>query len=398
MKSNRLSLFAIASIPLVMTLGNSMLIPILPQIADALHIRSFQSSMLITVYSAAAIVLIPAAGYLSDRYGRKKIIMPALIVTAAGGAVCAASAILLQGAAAYWVILAGRLIQGIGASGAFPIVLPLVGDLLKNEEEISQGMGMIETANTFGKVLSPIIGAALGLWLWYAPFMAIPVLCVLSILMIGFLVKTPQEKGQEQSLKQFWSSIRQIFKEQGRWLYAVFFVGASIMFLLFGVLFYLSSLLEEKHDVDGIMKGLVLAIPLSALCLASYLTGKFSGNKRTMKWISLIGMMVMGASLFLVGIWEQIFVMMALFTIGGAGIGAALPCLDALITDGIEKQQRGTVTSIYSSMRFIGVALGPPGISLMNQSSHGIQFISLGSLSAVSGLVILLFIKPKKMD
>ena len=41
----------------------------------------------------------------------------------------------------------------------------------------------------------------------------------------------------------------------------------------------------------------------------------------------------------------------------GIGIGMALPCLDALITQGIEKEQRGTVTSFYSSMRFIGVAM-----------------------------------------
>ncbi|RNB67258.1 hypothetical protein EDM52_22920 [Brevibacillus invocatus] len=37
----------------------------------------------------------------------------------------------------------------------------------------------------------------------------------------------------------------------------------------------------------------------------------------------------------------------------------ALPCLDAFITEGIKKEERGTISAIYSSMRFIGVALGP---------------------------------------
>ncbi len=67
---------------------------------------------------------------------------------------------LFQGLAAYWIILAGRFIQGIGAAGAFPIVLPLIGDMFKNEEDVSSSLGIVETSNTMGKVLSPIIGSA----------------------------------------------------------------------------------------------------------------------------------------------------------------------------------------------------------------------------------------------
>jgi ACDE family multidrug resistance protein len=80
---------SLASIPLTMTLGNSMLIPILPHISKELGVSSFQVSMLITVYAIAAIVLIPIAGYLSDQYGRKRVIIPSLFITAIGGAVSA---------------------------------------------------------------------------------------------------------------------------------------------------------------------------------------------------------------------------------------------------------------------------------------------------------------------
>ena len=57
---------SMASIPLVMTLGNSMLIPVLPILEKTVGISSFQSSMIITSYSIAAIFLIPIAGYLSE--------------------------------------------------------------------------------------------------------------------------------------------------------------------------------------------------------------------------------------------------------------------------------------------------------------------------------------------
>lgn len=76
---------SMASIPLVMTLGNSMLIPILPVLEKKVGISSFQSSMIITSYSIAAIFLIPVAGYLSDRFGRKIVILPSLILALIGG-------------------------------------------------------------------------------------------------------------------------------------------------------------------------------------------------------------------------------------------------------------------------------------------------------------------------
>lgn len=88
MEDKKWDLAALASIPLIMTLGNSMLIPILPQISQQLHVGPFQVSMLITVYAVVAILLIPIAGYLSDRYGRKTVIIPSLIIAAAKDTSC----------------------------------------------------------------------------------------------------------------------------------------------------------------------------------------------------------------------------------------------------------------------------------------------------------------------
>lgn len=68
----RWAILSLSSIPLVMTLGNSMLIPVLPMMERELTISSFQSSLIITVYSVVAIFLIPIAGFLSDHIGRKK--------------------------------------------------------------------------------------------------------------------------------------------------------------------------------------------------------------------------------------------------------------------------------------------------------------------------------------
>ncbi|WP_042187456.1 MFS transporter [Paenibacillus sp. FSL H7-0737] len=399
MKERKWDLLALASIPLIMTLGNSMLLPILPQISKELGISSFQVSMLITVYGLMAIVMIPIAGYLSDAYGRKKVILPSLIIAAIGGVVCVVAAWFMKGVSAYWVILAGRLLQGIGAAGAFPIVLPFVGDLFKEEEDVSKSLGIIETSNTFGKVLSPILGAYLGIWLWFAPFIAIPVLCLISFALVLFLVRKPEAKEQpeKQGIREFLSGIVSILREKGRWLYAIFAIGGICMFVTFGVQFYLSEMLETKFNMHGAMKGFVLAIPLALLCLSSYGTGKIIGqNKTLMKWLGFGGMVLLTAAMIFAGFNKGIYFLVGFMGLGCVGIGIVLPCMDALITEGIEKENSGTITALYSSMRFIGVAAGPPVVSLLLSSGHWVLFALMATVGAIGGLLTLFAVTPSK--
>jgi MFS transporter, ACDE family, multidrug resistance protein len=392
-------LVAVSSIPLIMTLGNSMLIPILPSISRELKISSFQVSMIITVYSVIAILLIPIAGFLSDRFGRKVVIIPSLILASIGGLICGLAAWFLNDGAAYWTILGGRFLQGIGAAGAFPIVLPLVGDMFKDEAKVSHALGVVETSNTFGKVLSPIVGSLLALWIWFIPFMAIPVFCLISILMVAFMVKTPQKKEEKkQTVKEFLHSLSEIAKDKGRWLAAVFAVGAICMLVLFGILFHISDILEEQYHIDGVLKGGLLAVPLSLLCLSSYLTGKFIGErKKLMKWVTFLGMALLCAALVctaLFGNGGALWLQFVWIGLSGIGIGVALPCLDAFITEGIAKKQRGTVSSVYSSMRFIGVAVGPPAVSLLIVLGHAWMYYILAGVSALGAIVTLFAIRP----
>lgn len=394
-KVSKMAIFSLSSIPLVMTLGNSMLIPVLPSIEQKLNISSFKVSMIITVYSILAILLIPVAGYLSDHIGRKRVIIPSLIIAGIGGIISGVAAWLMDNS--YWVILIGRALQGVGAAGAFPIVLPLVGDLFKNEEEVSSTLGIIETANTFGKVLSPILGAFLAGFIWFIPFMSIPVFCLISIVLIMIFVKSPKSKEKPLPFKEFLQHTKEILHQDKKWLYAIFFIGAIVMFVLFAELFYLSDILEKHYHIKNVKKGLYLAIPLGALCLTSYITGKkIKKDKNLMRWITFLGLVAMIIGTVSLNFSDKMWFIIIFLTIAGIGIGGSLPPLDALITEGIEKEERGTITSIYSSMRFIGVAAGPPIMAILMKHMEHFQFYLLCAITLIAAVAA--FFRLKHID
>lgn len=399
---NKVSVWCIvslASIPLIMTLGNSMLIPILPILEEKVGITSFQSSMIITSYSVAAIFLIPVAGYLSDRFGRKKVILPSLIFALIGGLIAGFASWKMD--EPYMMIIVGRILQGIGAAGAMPIVLPLVGDLYKDDDEkTSSCLGIIETSNTFGKVLAPILGSVFAAFLWFLPFFSISALSLISIALIFFFVKAPKEEDEPVKFKEFLSNTKKVFKVEGNWLYTVFLNGALVMLILFSMLFFLSENLESAHDIKGIKKGFVLAIPLLLLCIASFISGrKIKGNLKTIKKYMVICLIGMSISVIFVGFTSKKLILLLVVTsIVGIAIGALLPALDAIITENIEKELRGTISSFYSSARFIGVAAGPPIMSLAMKNFLNASYIIAGVLGAILLFIVFKCIKVDEIE
>ncbi|MEB2492388.1 MFS transporter [Peribacillus frigoritolerans] len=392
-------LISMASIPLVMTLGNSMLIPVLPIFEEKVGISSFQSSMVITSYSVASIFLIPIAGYLSDRFGRKMVILPSLILALIGGLIAGYASWKMENP--YTWIIIGRVLQGIGASGASPIILPLVGDLYKDDDEkTSSCLGIIETSNTFGKVLSPILGSLFAAFIWFLPFFSISFFSLISIVLVFFFIKVPKEKEEPKKFKDFWHDTKKIFKKEGKWLYTVFLIGVFVMLVLFGVLFFLSDNLEKIHDLHGIKKGLVIAIPLFFLCVSSYVAGKkIKGELPIMKKIIMISLAVLSISLVFVGFTKNRVVLLLVITsLVGIAIGALLPTLDAIITQNIEKEQRGTITSFYMSSRFIGVAAGPPVMSLVMKNHINMTYIISGIIGIGIVLIVMKFISSDKKE
>ncbi len=394
-------LVALSGVPFIMVLGNSMIIPVLPAIKSALKLTDLETSLIITLFSVPAGIIIPLAGFLSDRYGRKIIIAPALIIYGLGGIVAGLGALFLaQGS--FKVILAGRVLQGIGAAGTAPIAMALCGDLFAGKDR-SKSLGVIEAANGFGKVLSPILGALIGLIAWYATFLFFPAVVVPIVIALWFLVKEPESNRSKQNISEYLKSIKKIFEKKSAMLLTSFFSGMTALLLLFGVLFFLSEYLESRYGLKGgtkaVLKGLALAVPVLFMSSTSYITGLVIKKKlKLMKWFVVTGLALIAVSLALLGIFDKnTYLFFAFISVAGIGTGLTLPCLNTIITSSCEAQKRGLVTSLYGSVRFFGVALGPPLFSILVAMGWGIMFWSAAGLAGVAALLSLLLIKVRDM-
>lgn len=391
----KMALAAMATVPFIMVLGNSMLIPVLPQIKKVLNISQFQVSLLITLFSVPAGLAIPFAGFFSDRVGRKKIIAPALLIYGLGGVIASAAALLMQHP--YPVILAGRVVQGIGAAGTAPVAMALAGDIFTSHER-SKALGIIESSNGLGKVVSPVVGSLIGLIAWYAAFFVFPVLCVPAAIAIWFLVKEPQAAGSKQPLGQYIKSLGKIFQNKAAFLFTAFLAGSLVLLILFGILFYLSDFLETRYNLFNTRKGLVLAIPVLAMSSTSFLTGHYIKKKiDLMKTLVVMGLALVTLSLAVIPFFRNVYFFVGIMVFTGIGVGLVLPCLNTLITGSVSTDERGMVTSLYGGVRFFGVAIGPPLFGWLMNYGAFVMFWTASVAALLTGLLAA-FLLPVKAN
>lgn len=308
MKSSKrtLVLAALSGVPFIMVLGNSMLIPVLPAIKGALHLTQFKVSLLITLFSIPAGIVIPLAVFLSDRFGRKKVIAPALILYGLGGIVAGLAAIFFKNMA-YLAILGGRILQGIGAASTAPIAMALTGDLFTGKDR-GTALGIIEAANGLGKVVSPILGALLGLITWYATFLFFPLVVIPVVLGLWFIVQEPVGNRQAQNVGQYLKSFARVFEKKSAMLLTSFLGGAVALLILFGVLFFLSEHLETVFRLNGVRKCGALAIPVLFMCTTSYFTGRVIKKRLAlMKWLVVVGLALIAGSLTILGFYQTTY-------------------------------------------------------------------------------------------
>lgn len=391
-KKTALQFAVLCGVPFVMVLGNSMLIPVLPQMKKAMNLTPFQVGLIVTFFSIPAGLLIPWAGFLSDRYGRKPIMVPALFVYGLGGLICGFAAWLVR--QPYYLLLFGRAVQGAGAGGTYQLAMALTGDTFQSNER-TKALGLLEAANGLGKVLSPILGSIIALLSWYAPFFAYGLLAFPIALGVWFLVPEKQANLSKDTLAQYWQKLKEVFRDQAVHLFASYLVGMVALFLLFGVLSYVSDILESTYGIFGLTKGFFLAVPVFSMALTSYLSGLLLCDKQSLWKPIIVGaMLAVAAALALLPLFEQLVPYMIVLFFLGIGIGIVLPPINSLITGATSTDRRGMITCLYGTVRFFGVAIGPPTFGLAMELGKWPLFLGAAGLAVLAAITALFAITP----
>jgi len=393
--ATQLKFSVLCLVPLIMVLGNSMLIPVFPAMQSALGVNESRIGLLITAFSIPAGLVIPFAGILSDHVGRKTVMAPALVIYGLGGLVCGLASLFVS--QKFLGIVVGRVIQGIGAGGTYQLAMALTGDIFRSRER-TKALGLLEAANGLGKVASPILGAAIGLIAWYAPFFTYGVLALPAAIAVWLVVQEAGER-KKQPLPQYFKDVKEVFRKKGASLLGSFFLGMVALFTLFGVLSLYSDILEEQFGVTGFIKGFVMAGPVLVMAATSLTLGVVLQNKlaKLLKPTLVTGFVAIVTGLILMAVLAAKWLMFAAVCGVGLGTGAVLPSLNTMITSCTDKQKRGLITCLYGTVRFFGVAFGPPLFGLAATVGKAPILLGAAALAGGAGVLGLFLIKPKTM-
>ena len=154
-------------------IGAVMILPLIPFYADAMGASGFVIGVLISAFSIAQLLSAPLWGRLSDRHGRR----PVLIV---GLAISAVSYVVFAFAQSLWLLFLSRAVQGLGG-GTVGVIQAYVADANAPEER-AKGLGWLSAATSLGTIVGPALGSVLaGVWGRSAPGLGAAVLCTLNL-------------------------------------------------------------------------------------------------------------------------------------------------------------------------------------------------------------------------
>ena len=165
---DRLPLTVILITLMIDAMGIGLIIPVMPSLirevdGGTLGEAAIWGGILTSIFAVMQFACAPLLGSLSDRFGRRPVILVSL-------AVMAADYVVMALAGTIWLLLAGRIVAGV-ASATGPVGYAFIADISKPEEKAAR-FGLIGAAFGIGFVLGPLIGGALGELGTRAPFYA----------------------------------------------------------------------------------------------------------------------------------------------------------------------------------------------------------------------------------
>lgn len=381
MRNNK-SLMTIFLVVFIDLLGFGIILPLLPYIAEKYSANPFQIGMLTASYSFFQLIATPILGRLSDRYGRKKLLVISQLGSAVGYFLLAISNNLP-------LLFISRIIDGI-TGGNISIAQAYIADVTTKENR-ARGMGIIGAAFGLGFIFGPAIGGFLSRYSYSAPaYFATAVSLVTVFTTIFFLKETVDEKQALVSPKT-----KLNLKELQRVL-SIFPIG--ILIVTFFIINLASSIqqgnfalwTQKTFDYGPVQNGWlftyigVIAVFVQ-LKVLPFLTKKL--HEKTIIYISLF-FMFLGLSLIPL-VPTPNFLYVSLFFLP-FGMGLSNPSIQALASENVPPEEYGGTLGFLQSAGSLGRIIGP--------IIGGIIFQSFGKDNAFyfAGFIILLVLVYSK--
>ena len=168
------------------SLDTGIIGPVLPSIEQSFHLTSRESSWIFTLFVIAFMIGSPVMAKFSDFYGRKKIFILDVLLFGVGSALIAFSMNIEA-------IFLGRIIQGFGCGGIFPVGGAFIGDAFPLEER-GKALGILGSVFGISAIGGPLVGAALIPYGWNWCFTINIPISIFLIIFAGYILPELEDK------------------------------------------------------------------------------------------------------------------------------------------------------------------------------------------------------------
>ncbi len=372
-------------------LGFAIIFPLLPYYALRMDAQEWMIGWLIASFSIAKLASAPWWGRLSDRYGRRPIIIAALGLSAIAFFVFGFSSSL-------WMLFLSRIIQGFGG-GTTGVLQAYVGDAFEPKER-AKALGWLTASTSAGVMIGPAIGSLTFRLGPAAPGIVAGLLCVLNVAFAWKLLpestprangKTGPSAGPSRSVKAaMWEVLRTPGHEVSLliWIYTVGMLG---FISTTGVLvLYLQSGFAVTETTVGIF---FVYVGATGVVMRALILG------RLVDWLGEIKVMRIGAILLMLGILflaipDSIIMLGLVWALVPIGTACLFPATSASVTHRVSESEFGQALGVQQAFGGVARVAGPIWATAVYQG-FGVEMPFFIAAGIVAVAVLLTFlVKP----
>lgn len=348
--TERRAAFSIAGIFSTRMLGLFMIFPVFALFAESefANITGLQIGIAIGIYGLTQALLQIPYGMLSDKFGRKPLIILGMLVFMAGSVVCAM-------ADSIEMMIVGRAIQGMGAVAA--VLMASVADLVTEQFRL-RAMSIVGITIGLSFTLSLVAGPLLASWFGVRGiFWVIALLAVVGILLVSFAMPTIKNQSFQREAEADPSQFKEILKNPQllRLDLGVFILHAMLtaMFIVVPLTLRDAGALESTEHWYLYLPVMLLSF---ALMVPFIIQAESKGRMKQIfvGAIATITVMQLAFAFIELDFWSLFFILLIFFTAFNL-LEASLPSLVVKLSPADKK---GTASGVYSTSQFLGAAIG----------------------------------------